>query len=208
MPRHHADVSETACRRPHHAASPQVTAEQPATEAPTDCDEDVHDIWLQHARVLELDLDRPEITDVRLEDCDVSGIVASGAMIRRMTLTRTRLRGVTFAKGQFDDGVVRDCVTSELSFRFSKLRQVVFRACDLSGVDFYNTTFEHVTIDNCDLQRAGFDAAIVKCLAITNCNLAGVRGVSGLKGAQVDASDLPGLAQTLATEAGILIRDA
>jgi uncharacterized protein YjbI with pentapeptide repeats len=158
--------------------------------------------------VLELDLDRPELVDVQLEDCDVSGIVATGGIARRVVLTRTRLRGVTFVKGQFDDGVITDCSTSELSFRFSRLRRVIFRDCELSGVDFYNTSFDHVTIDRCDLQRARFDGAIVKCLSITDTNLVGIQGVSGLKGAQLDASDLPAMAQSLATDAGILIRDA
>ena len=201
-------MSDTPCGRPHGAASPQVTAEDPTDEVPSDCDDDVRDLWLQGARILELDLDRPELLDLRLEDCDLSGIVATGFIARRVVLDNTRLRGVTMAKGQYDDGVLRECSTSELSFRFSKLRHVVFRACDLSGVDFYNTTFDHVTIDGCDLQRARFDGAIVKCLEITNSNLVGIHGVSGLKGARLDASDLPGLAQSLATEAGILIRDA
>lgn len=201
-------MSSPTCGRPHHAAPPHVTSEAPTLDPPSACDDDVRDLWLQGARILELDLDRSELLDLRLDDCDVSGVVASGAVIRRMALTGTRLRGVTFAKGQYDDGVIRDCVTSDLSLRFSRLRQVVFRACDLSGVDFYNTTFEHVTIDGCDLQRARFDAAIVKCLSITNCNLTAIAGVSGLKGAQLDASDLPAMAQSLASDAGIVIRDA
>jgi uncharacterized protein YjbI with pentapeptide repeats len=201
-------VSSTPCGRPHHAAPPQITGEQPTAEVPDVIDEDVRDLWLQGARILELDLDRPEFLDLRLDDCDVSGVVATGFIARRLILTNTRLRGVTFAKGQFDDGVLTDCRTSELSFRFSKLRHVVFRDCDLSGVDFYATTFDHVTIEHCELQRATFDSAAVKCLAITNCNLVGIRGVSGLSGAQVDASDLPAMAPALATEAGILIRDA
>jgi uncharacterized protein YjbI with pentapeptide repeats len=200
-------VSETTCGRPHYAAPPNIGADAPQSEAPSDCDEDIHDLWLQDARVLELDLDRPELVDVRLADCDVSGVVMTGAIARRVELTRTRLRGVTFAKGQYDDGLIKECSTSELSFRFSRLRRVVFRDCDLSGVDFYNASFDHVTIVDCDLQRARFDAAIVKCLAITNCNLTGVYGVSGLKGARLDASDLPALAISLAQDAGIDIRD-
>lgn len=201
-------MSDAPCGRPHHAAPPQISAEEPTNEAPTDCEEDVRNLWLQGARVLELDLDRPEFLDLRLDDCDLSGIVASGFIARRVVLDNTRLRGVTMAKGQYDDGILRECMTSELSFRFSKLRHVVFRGCDLSGADFYNTTFEHVTIDNCDLQRARFEGAKIKCLEITNSNLVGILGVSGLKGARLDVSDLPGLAQSLATDAGILLRDA
>jgi uncharacterized protein YjbI with pentapeptide repeats len=200
-------MTSPTCGRPHHAAPPQISGET-AADVPTDCDDDVRNLWLQNARILELDLDRPEFLDVRLEDCDVSGVVVTGGVIRRMTMTRTRIRGVTFGKGQYDDGVLADCSTSELSLRFSRLRHVIFRDCDLSGADFYNTTFEHVTIDGCDLQRARFDAATVKCLSVTNCNLTGIYGVSGLKGAQLDASDLPALATSLAQDAGIMIRDA
>jgi uncharacterized protein YjbI with pentapeptide repeats len=201
-------VSDAPCGKRHHASAAQISGDGPGTEAPADCDDDIRDLWLSGARVLELDLDRPELLDVRLEDCDVSGVVMTGGVIRRMSLTRTRVRGVTFAKGQYDDGVLVDCTTSELSFRFSRLRHVTFTDCDLAGVDFSNTTFEHVTIDGCDLQRARFDAAIVRCLSITNCNLVGVYGVSGLRRAQLDASDLPGLATSLAQDIGILIRDA
>jgi uncharacterized protein YjbI with pentapeptide repeats len=201
-------VSDPPCGKRHHAAPPQTSGDVPSGQAPTDCDEDIRDLWLSGARVLELDLDRPELLDVRIEDCDLSGVVMTGGVIRRMSLTSTRVRGVTFAKGQYDDGVLVDCTTNDLSFRFSRLRHVTFTGCDLSGVDFSNTTFEHVTIDSCDLQRARFDAAIVKCLSIRNCNLVGVYGVSGLRGAQLDASDLPGLATALAQDVGILIRDA
>jgi uncharacterized protein YjbI with pentapeptide repeats len=201
-------VTDTPCGRPHYATPPNLSAEAATDAVPTDCDDDIRDLWLGGARVLELDLDRPEFLDVRLTDCDLSGIFATGFIARRVELSRTRLRGVTLAKGQYDDGFVEGCLTTELSFRFSKLRHVVFRDCDLSGVDFYSTTFDHVTIDRCDLQRAHFDDARVECLAITNCNLAGVTGVSGLRKAQVDVSDLPSLAASLAGEIGIRLRDA
>jgi hypothetical protein len=58
------------------------------------------------------------------------------------------------------------------------------------------------------LQRARFDAATVNCLAILDCDLTGVTGALGLKGAQLDASDLPSLAISLARESGIEVRDA
>lgn len=201
-------MTETPCGRPHRTSAPSTSAFEASTELP-DLDEgDVADLWLQHARVVDLDLDRPEWLDLRVEDCDLSAIVSTGFAIRRAEFSRTRLRSVTLAKGQLDDVFFEGCTTEELSFRFSRLRHVVFRDCDLSGADFYNTTFEHVTIVDCDLQRAHFDGAEVKCLGVQNCNLTGVYGTAGLKGATLDASDLPALAESLATEAGIRLRDA
>jgi uncharacterized protein YjbI with pentapeptide repeats len=200
-------MPDTPCGRPHRRAEPAINADSASVDVPDCEDGDIAHLWLKDARIVELDLDRPEWLDIKLEDCDVSGLVATGYVVRRAEILRTRLRGVTLAKGQVDDGFLEGCTTDELSFRFSRLRHVVFRDCDLSGADFYNATFEHVTIIDCDLQRARFDAADVKCLAVQNCNLTGIYGVSGLRGATLDASDLPALALSLASEAGIAIRD-
>jgi uncharacterized protein YjbI with pentapeptide repeats len=201
-------VTDTPCGKSHEPAPAQISQVEPAAAIAEDCDGEVNDLWLANARVLELDLDRPELVDVRIEDCDISGIVAGDFIVRRLEVRQTRLRGVTFATGQLDDGLLDDCNANELSLRFSRLRRVIFHNCDLSGADFYSASFDHVTIDDCNLQRAHFDAATVKCLAITNCDLTGVTGAFGLKGAQLDASDVPSLAISLAREAGIDLRDA
>lgn len=190
---------------------PNLSAQAPATD-PADGilndDGDVKDLWLSQSRVVGLDLDRPEFVDVRLDDCDLSGITSTAFVSRRMHMSGTRLRGVIFGNGQFEDSVIAGCTTDELSFRFTRLKRVIFRDCDLSGVDFYSATFEHVTIEGCNLQRAHFDAATVMCLTITNCQLAGVSGVTGLRGALLDASDLPAMSIALATEIGIKVRDS
>lgn len=201
-------AADTTCGKTHEPAAPQVPVTDPLAALPDDCEDEVSGLWLAAARVLELELDRPELVDVRLEDCDVSGVNASDFIARRVELRRTRLRGVTFSTGQLDDGLLEDCTTNELSLRFSRIRRVVFRNCDLSGADFYSATFDHVTISGCNLQRARFDAATVNCLAILDCDLTGVTGALGLKGAQLDASDLPSLAISLARESGIEVRDA
>jgi uncharacterized protein YjbI with pentapeptide repeats len=199
----------TACGRQHGAMEPNLSAEAPVTD-PDDVlndDGDMKDLWLSQTRIVGLDLDRPEFLDVRLDDCDVSGLNATAFVARRMHLSGTRLRGVMFAKGQFEDSVIANCTTNDLSYRFTRLKRVIFRDCDLSGADFYETTFDHVTMEGCNLQRAQFDAAKVMCLTVTNCELAGVSGVTGLRGALLDASDLPAMSIAMAGEIGIKIRD-
>jgi uncharacterized protein YjbI with pentapeptide repeats len=170
-------------------------------------EDDAANQWVAGARVLELELDRPEWLDLRFDDCDLSGVVASDFVMRRVAMRRTRLRGVAFAKGQYEDGLLEDCTTDELSMRFTRLRNVTFRRCDLSGADFYSATFEHVTLDSCSLRGARFNAATVKCLEISGCDMTGLTGAQDLKGAVIQIDDLVSLAPSLAREAGIVLTD-
>ena len=195
------------CWKSHAATLPQLgVSAEPADTLVLD-EVDASNQWVSGARVLELELDRPEWLDLRFEECDLSGVVASDFVMRRVAFHGTRLRGVSFGNGQYDDGLLVDCTTDELSWRFSRLRNVTFRNCDLSGVDFYSTTFDHVTIDSCSLRGARFHAATVKCLAITGCVMTGLAGAMSLKGAVVDLDDLQSLAPSLAAEAGIELTD-
>ena len=196
------------CGRSHQPAAVQLSQGAPVADVP-ECgdDEDPTDLWLQDARLMSLELDRPEIVDLRLLDCDVSGVAISNFVARRIEVSRTRLRGVSVTGGQFDDGRIEDCAAGELSMRFSAIRRTIFSDCDLRGADFYRATFDHVTMENCNLQGARFDGAVVKCLQLTNCALAGISGTSGLSGAYLDASDLPDLSISLARDAGIKIID-
>ena len=197
----------TRCKKPHGATPPNLSVTEPAGDTLLLDDGDAADQWLTGVRVLELDLDRPQLVDLRLDECDLSGITANGFGMRRVAMRRTRLRGVALSKGQFDDGFLEDCVTDELSMRFSGLRNVTFRNCDLTGADFYQATFEHVTFDGCRLRSARFHAVTIKCLRITNCDLSGLGGALDLKGAVVDVDDLATLAPSLAGEAGIELAD-
>ncbi|HVT64908.1 MAG TPA: pentapeptide repeat-containing protein [Mycobacteriales bacterium] len=195
------------CRKPHGATPPNLSTEAPSTDGLVLDDGDASSQWLSGVRVLELDLDRPQLVDLRLDECDLSAITANGFGMRRVAMRGTRLRGVALSKGQYDDGLLEDCTTDEFSMRFSGLRNVVFRNCDLTGADFYQAGFDHVTFEGCRLRTARFHAVSIKCLRISNCDLSGVVGALDLKGAVVDIADLPSLAPSLAGEVGIELTD-
>jgi uncharacterized protein YjbI with pentapeptide repeats len=196
-----------ACRKPHGATPPNLSVDAPSTDSLVLDDGDAAKQWLSGVRVLELELDRPQLVDLRFDECDLSGITATGFGMRRVAMRNTRLRGVSLVKGQYDDGLLQDCTTDELSFRFTRLRNVVFRDCDLTGADFYQTTFEHVTFEGCRLRSARFHAATIKCLRISDCDLSGLAGALDLKGAVIDVADLTSLAPSLAGEIGIELTD-
>jgi uncharacterized protein YjbI with pentapeptide repeats len=156
-------------------------------------------------RILGLELDRPQLLDVRLESCDVSGVVMSSYAVRRSAAVESRLRDCVWGGGILQDVTIERCPTQRLSLRFSTLQRVVFTDCDLTGADFYGVTFDKVTFTGCDLSGAHFDSATVKELTLSRCVLLGVTGALALRGATVDLDDLPGLAPSLAREAGIRI---
>jgi uncharacterized protein YjbI with pentapeptide repeats len=195
------------CNKSHGATPPNIGASEPSGDNLALDDGDASNQWLSGVRVLELDLDRPQLVDLRLDECDLSGITATGFGMRRVAMRGTRLRGVALSKGQYDDGLLEDCTTDEFSMRFSGLRNVTFRNCDLSGADFYQASFEHVTFEGCRLRMARFHAATIKCLRITNCDMSGLAGALDLKGAVIDVDDLASLAPSLAGEVGIELTD-
>lgn len=197
----------SGCPKSHAATIPALGVSVESSDALVLDEGDAGSQWVEGARILELDLDRPELVDLRFDECDLSGVVAKDFVMRRVAMRRTRLRGVSFANGQYDDGLLEDCTTDELSMRFTRLRNVTFRRCDLSGADFYSAIFEHVTLDSCSLRGARFNAATVKCLEISGCDMTGLTGAHDLKGAVMSLDDLQTLAPSLAREAGIELTD-
>lgn len=146
-----------------------------------------------------------EVVDVTLEDCDVIGVLAQKSRLERVTITGSRLRGVSWAAGVIRD-VTLDTVTGQdLSCRFSTLRVLTMRDCLLPEIDFTEAEFQQVVLERCDLRGARFDHAKVKSLRITGCNLAGATGAVDLRGASMDLDDLLSLAPSLAREIGITI---
>ena len=166
---------------------------------------EVDNVTLTGERILGLELDRAQVVDVRLDACDVSGVVMSAYAVRRAQVAQTRIRDCVWGGGILQDVTFGGCPTERLSLRFSTLQRVTFTDCSLVGADFYGVTFDRVRFERCDLSGAHFDNATVKDLTLTACSLLGLSGALSLRGATVDFDDLPGLAPSLAREAGLRI---
>lgn len=163
---------------------------------------ELDDVTLTGERLLGLELDRPQLVDVTVDGCDLTGIVMSAYAVRRAKVTRTRIRECLWGGGIMQDVTFEECPSEQLSLRFSTLQRVTFTDCTLVGADFYGVTFDKVEFERCDLSGAQFDGATVKALNLRSCKLLGITGALSLRGAVVDLDDLPGLAPSLAREAG------
>jgi uncharacterized protein YjbI with pentapeptide repeats len=164
---------------------------------------ELDNLVLTGERVVGLELERASITGANIDGCDLSGVALSSYAVRRSKVMRTRLRDCILAGGIVQDGEIAECPTERLSLRFSTLQRVTFTDCRLPGADFYGAVFDKVTFTRCDLSGAHFDNATVKELVLQSCTLLGITGALSLRGAMVDLDDLPGLAPSLAREAGL-----
>jgi uncharacterized protein YjbI with pentapeptide repeats len=169
---------------------------------------DAEPLELDHAawtgeRIVGVELDHAQVTDARLDECDLSGVVLTSYAARRVTVTETRIRDCVWSGGIVQDSEFTGCRSERWSLRFSTLQRVTLTGCTLVGADFYGATFDKVVFDGCDLSGAHFDSATVKDLTFRSCMLLGVTGALSLRGAVVDLDDLAALAPSLAREAGI-----
>jgi uncharacterized protein YjbI with pentapeptide repeats len=167
---------------------------------------ELHDRAFRTVRLGPADLAaNSEVVDVSLEDCDVIGVLAQKSRLERVTISGSRLRGVTWAAGVIR-GLTLDSVSgADVSCRFSTLRVVTIRDCQLPEADFTEVEFDQVVLERCDLRGAKFDHARVKRLRIAGCNLAGASGAVDLRGASMELDDILSLAPSLAREIGITI---
>ena len=164
---------------------------------------DLDDVTLTGERFVGLELDRPQLVDITVDGCDLSGVAMSSYAARRAKVVRTRIRDCVWAGGIMQDCAFDECPSERWSVRFSTLQRVTFTDCAFVEGDFYGATFDKVTFERCDLSGAHFDSANVKELTLRSCTLLGVTGAMNLRGASVDLDDLAGLAPSLAREVGI-----
>jgi len=167
---------------------------------------DLHDVRIVGASgsCAEL-LERPEVVNVALDECDLSGLVAKDGRVSRVLMTGSRLRGVTWAGGMLEDLVLDGVRAESLSLRFSTLRRIVLRDCELPGLDLTETTLDDVRLERCVLVGAEFHAASVRKLRIEQCDLTGCTGADALRGASVHPDDLLTLAPSLADALGVVL---
>jgi uncharacterized protein YjbI with pentapeptide repeats len=150
-------------------------------------------------------LDRPELVNVTLESCDVTGVVGRSGRANRLLVRSSRLRAVTWVDGIVQDATFEDITGIDVSFRFSTLRRVVLRDCALPALDLTEAVFDKVLLQRCDLRGARFDGSKVKALRIEGCDLTGCTGAGSLAGATLDPDDLLSLGPSMATALGLTV---
>jgi len=154
-----------------------------------------------------LELDKLDMADVACVRLEAAVLRAYKTRLLRVQISDSRLTGVEFAEGRFEDCLFRNVKFNQAGFRFVNFKRVRFEDCMLAETDFSNAIFSKVTFVGCDLDATNFVSATCKDVDVTAVDLTKVKGVLGLKGATISSGQLMQLATLLASELGFRVED-
>ena len=144
-----------------------------------------------------------EMTDAVLRSCNLANLTALKSSLHRCAFSGCRMTGLALADCTLEDVRFTDCLVDLSAFGFSRLRRVIFSGCILRDADFGETRFEHTRFHRCELPGARFTGARFARSELRGCTLDGIQGIEGLRGVQMDWSDVVGLAGEMAAALGI-----
>jgi len=164
-----------------------------------------------HLRDTDLNHTRLEglvLADVRLEGCDLANSVWRGASIDRAELIGCRLTGLDLGEASLRNVVGRECGGTLISLRFAEVKSGRFDDCVLTEADFQDAKLPAVLLRGCDLSGASLYGASLAGADLRGSRLDGLRmRATDLAGAVIDPIQLVALARTLASLAGITVRN-
>jgi uncharacterized protein YjbI with pentapeptide repeats len=165
-----------------------------------------------HSVLRRVDLSGARLGPLRLIDSVLEDVELSNASIQRVTanrveLTRCRAIGLRLSVEQASDLYVEECRIDFATIRIVKIKKIAafvgcsFRETTIAGdlsnaifldCDFTDTEFAATNANDCDLRAS---------------RLTGARGLRTLRGALITQEQAISVADRLATEIGLVVRD-
>lgn len=153
------------------------------------------------------ELDRAVISDCVFESCDLANVRAMDCGLLRVTVSGSRMTGLSWAGGSVREAELRSCRMDLVSFRFTTFKHTVFTDCRLTQADFTGADLRSARFERCDLSGTQFSQAQMTGTRFAGCTLNGINGVASMRGAIVHGADALALAYSLASALGISIED-
>ena len=151
--------------------------------------------------------DKLEVTDTFMYHIEAAGMRSYGANFLRSEIADCRFTGADFAEAQFEDCIFKNVKFDEAGFRFVTFKRVRFENCVLRQADFSSAKLSHVSFEDCELEDSNFANGVCGKVDLGNENLTNVKGVLGLKGANISDEQLIQIAPLLAVELGFKLSE-
>jgi uncharacterized protein YjbI with pentapeptide repeats len=160
-----------------------------------------------NARFVAATLRRAELTDVAIENTDLSGADLNESTLTRVVFRDCRMSGVILSQCAFSDVLITDCRLDDANFRMTQAKAVTFDDVDLRGGDFYAAQLEGARFFDCNLTGAEFSKATAPGARFHGSDLSGLKGGQDLAGAVISSSQVLALALSVLARLQIGIDD-
>jgi len=135
-------------------------------------------------------LHRLHLTDVVVENVDLSGADLDESSFQRVRFRDCRLSAVVLTRCRLVDVTFTDCRLDQANARMSVAASVTFEDVDLREADFYGAVLEHTDFFDCDLTASQFTQARTEHVRLHGSDLTGLQGASHLGGSTIDSSQV------------------
>jgi len=147
------------------------------------------------------------LSDVAVEDTDLSNAALPETTARRVEFVRCRAVGLQLSLVQATDLYVQDCQLDYATIRIAKVKNTVV----FSGCSFRETLFvgdlSNVVFADCEFNGAEFEATRAAECDLRGSRLTDVRGLLSLRGAKITHEQALSVAAIIATESGLKVVD-
>lgn len=162
-------------------------------------------VWASGAALAQSELSPLELSDVRLEDADLSNARWRSVTARRVEWVNCRAMGWQATFDQVTDVYFEGCRFDYALIHVEAAKGLlVFAGCSFAEALIRGDLSRAVFID-CELAGAEFDPTNAKGCDLRGSRLAGARGLLELRGAWVDSDQASAAAERIATEAGLIV---
>ncbi len=152
-----------------------------------------------HSQLTGARFESPRLTDVLIEDSDLSNARWHKAVLQRVSITGARLVGFSLPGESLVENVVfAGCNCHLADFRFVVFKGARFENCVLTEADFQGANLSGVKFVSCDLRFARFSQARMIGADLRGSQIEGlVAGAAELRGAIVDPAQTISIAEGL-----------
>jgi uncharacterized protein YjbI with pentapeptide repeats len=152
-------------------------------------------------------LHRLRLTDVVVENADLSGADLDESSFSRVQFRDCRMSAVILTRCRLVDVVITDCRLDQANLRMSKTKSVTFEDVDLSEGDFYAAVLDNSRFFDCNLTASEFTKASLEEVRFHGSNLLDLKGSRYLGGSTIGTGQVLSVAMGLLSALNIQVDD-
>lgn len=173
---------------------------------------DVSDGRIEDCQVAESNIGEFSVRNSRFIQCEFVQLSAPifetpGASLHDMRVLHSRFGSADMSETSIDSVIFEHCKFGWLNLRSSQLRDVIFRDCVFDEIDLKLAKVERIKFENCRIGILNVENSNLKAVDLRGAEISQIQGIQGLRGATISEFQLAALAQDFAEHLGIRVLD-